>query len=363
MEISHTAPASIWRQNRNIKRTIILGVGSFAEELIREIRARPQCQYSIAGVITETPYISDTFLDLPVLGSFSDFQEVITRIKPDRIIIALGLRRASMPISELIDARISKGIIIEDGQQLYETITGKIAIESITPGSVIFSMDYRPARIDLILARVMSIILSIAGLICLSPLLLLTALAIKIDSRGPVFFTQNRIGMGGRPFKLLKFRTMHPDNDKLSEWVRDNGHRITRTGRWLRKFRIDELPQFINVLAGDMNLVGPRPHPYSNYELLVLVSRNTPESGRPIPYYSLRSLVRPGITGWAQVRYKYANDINEEIEKIRFDLYYVKHFSIWLDIRILFETIKVVFLGRESTETKPEDSEKLETVR
>jgi len=141
---------------------------------------------------------------------------------------------------------------------------------------------------------------------------------------------------------------MHPAPGKTSEWVRDNGERITRVGRWLRKFRLDELPQFVNILRGDMNLVGPRPHPASNFELLVLVSRNAPEHGEAIPYYSLRSLVRPGVTGWAQVRYRYANDLEEEIEKMRYDLYYIKHQSLWLDLRILFDTAKIVLAGSRS---------------
>lgn len=346
--------------NRNSKRTIILGTGPLAQELLREIRSWPQ--YQIVGVISESPSAKSTLVDYPVTGSLVDLQHILAVVNPDRIIVALTSQRGAMPINQLIEARIRKGIIIEDGQQLYEKFTGKIAIESITPSSVIFSRDYRPSAISLGIARTMSVILSLIGLISLAPILILIAIAIKIDSPGPVFFVQDRLGQGVKQFKLLKFRTMHPENKQKSEWVRDNSHRITRVGRWLRKFRIDELPQFLNVLFGDMNFVGPRPHPASNFELLVLVSRNTPESGRQIPYYSLRSMVRPGITGWAQVRYKYANDINEEIEKLRFDLYYVKHYSIWLDIQILFETIKVVILGRESSETKTDVTEQMHTV-
>jgi lipopolysaccharide/colanic/teichoic acid biosynthesis glycosyltransferase len=141
---------------------------------------------------------------------------------------------------------------------------------------------------------------------------------------------------------------MRPAAGTTSEWVRDNGHRLTRLGRRLRQFRLDELPQLVNILTGDMTLVGPRPHPVSNHPLFVLVMRNAPSCGEPIPYYALRSMVRPGITGWAQVRYRYANDLEEEIEKMRYDLYYIKHRSLWLDLRILAETVKVVICGRES---------------
>ena len=191
---------------------------------------------------------------------------------------------------------------------------------------------------------------AIAGtmLIALFPLMVIVAILIKLDSPGPVFFVQERIGMGCRRFKLIKFRTMQPVQRPVSEWEKDNGDRITRVGKWLRKFRLDELPQLVNVLRGDMNLVGPRPHPASNFELLVLVSRNAPECGLSIPYYFLRSSVRPGITGWAQVRYRYANDLEEEIEKLCYDLYYIKHQSLWLDLRILFDTVKIVLAGSRS---------------
>jgi len=167
------------------------------------------------------------------------------------------------------------------------------------------------------------------------------ALLIKLDSSGPVFFVQERVGMAAKRFKLIKFRTMHRADAPTSEWVCDNAERITRVGKWLRKFRLDELPQFFNIIRGDMNLVGPRPHPVSNFELFIA----------NIPYYSLRSGVRPGITGWAQVRYRYANNLDEEIEKMRYDLYYIKHLSISFDLRILFDTVKTVLFGSQSVDS------------
>src|SRR5438876_1195089 len=179
----------------------------------------------------------------------------------------------------------------------------------------------------------------------------LVVLLIKLDSRGPVFFIQERVGLYRQPFKLVKFRTMRPVGRPKSEWEQDNRDRITRVGMWLRQFRLDELPQLVNVFRGDMNLVGPRPHPVTNLGLMILVVRNLSEvSGDAIPYYSLRCSVRPGITGWAQVRYRYANSIDEEMEKIRYDFYYLKHMSFWLDLRILFETVKTVFSRSGSRE-------------
>ena len=363
MDNGLTAGALFSNKSRTGKRVLLLGTGPLAQDLLREIRARPQCHYMVIGILSELPITQDLFLDYPVLGTFTDLQRVISEIEPDRVIVAPTRRRGHMPIHQLIEAKICKGVTIEDGEEFYEQLTGQIAVQSLTPSSMIFSKDYRPGTVAPYISRAMSLILAGIGLLVLAPLLVIIAIAIKIDSHGPVFFVQDRVGLGGRQFKLLKFRTMHPVNKRVSEWVRDNGHRITRIGKCLRKYRLDELPQFINVLLGDMNLVGPRPHPASNFELLVLVSRNTPECGGQIPYYSLRSLVRPGITGWAQVRYRYANDINEEIEKIRFDLYYVKHYSIWLDLLILFETIKVVVLGREAVETGANNTGQTETVQ
>lgn len=337
----------------DIKRVLVLGTGPLAQELLQAFRDHPQYRNAVMGVLAETAGVHEALMGYPVLGSFADLQHVISDINPDRLIVALTKKRGHMPIHQLIEARISKGVVVDDGEELYEKLTGKVAVETLTPSSLIFSKDYRPSAFHLYMARIISLFLAIVGLVILAPLLFVIAAAVKMDSRGPVFFVQDRVGIYGKRFRLLKFRTMRPMDNRVSEWVRDNGHRITRTGKWLRKYRLDELPQFINVLSGDMNFVGPRPHPASNFELLVLVARNTPECGGQIPYYSLRSLVRPGITGWAQVRYRYANDINEEIEKIRFDLYYVKHYSIWLDMTILLETVKIVLLGRESAETAP----------
>src|SRR2546427_9595647 len=188
---------------------------------------------------------------------------------------------------------------------------------------------------DLTVTGVQTCALPIFGLVALAPLLGLIALLIKLDSRGPVFFVQDRVGMSAKRFTLFKFRTMHLADVRPSEWVCDNTERITRVGKWLRKFRLDELPQFVNVIRGDMNVVGPRPHPVSNFALFA----------EKIPYYSLRSVVRPGITGWAQVRFGYANNLDEEIEKMRYDLYYIKHLSVWFDVRILLDTVKIVLFG------------------
>jgi lipopolysaccharide/colanic/teichoic acid biosynthesis glycosyltransferase len=239
-------------------------------------------------------------------------------------------------LRELMMAR-ARGVPVEDAVVAYERLTGKVAIEYASARAVLFSKEFEASWISLFLARALSIVAATVGLVILVPLLVPVALLIRLDSDGPIFFLHERVGLGGRPFKLLKFRTMRP-GDVLSEWAGDNGHRTTRVGHWLRRFRIDELPQFLNILRGDMNLVGPRPHPVTNVDLFM----------ENIPYYGLRCSVRPGVTGWAQIRYGYANNLEEETEKMRYDLHYIKNLSFGLDLRILFETVKVVLKGGRS---------------
>jgi lipopolysaccharide/colanic/teichoic acid biosynthesis glycosyltransferase len=181
---------------------------------------------------------------------------------------------------------------------------------------------------------------ALIGAIVVAPFLLLAVLAIRLTSPGPAFFVQQRVGRCGRPYGLIKLRTMRISTDAHSEWALDNKLRITPIGRWLRRFRIDELPQLINVIKGDMNIVGPRPHPVSNY--LLFMAR--------IPHYAQRSVVRPGITGWAQIRYGYANNLEQEIEKMCFDLFYIRNVSIWLDLQVLIETARVVLRGHEGAD-------------
>ena len=329
--------------SRRAERVLVIGNGALADQVVAAIDARPYLRQHVIGVVDESPRPPRS----RCLGSVQDLRRIVEEGRPDRVIVALGSRRGRTPLRALLDLRV-RGTVIEDGAEVYERLTGKIAIEALTPTSVIFCKDFRPRRWDLALARGLSQPLVAAALVLLAPLLALVAMVIKLDSPGPVFFVQERVGRGGKRFRLVKFRTMRPERRVSSEWARDNGDRLTRVGRWLRRYRLDELPQLVNILKGDMNLVGPRPHPVSNLPLFVLVMRNAPSCGEPIPYYALRWMVRPGITGWAQVRYQYANDLEEEVEKMRHDLYYIKHMSPWLDLRILFETVKTVVWGQES---------------
>jgi exopolysaccharide biosynthesis polyprenyl glycosylphosphotransferase len=330
---------SLMRRRMFLERVLLLGRGPIAEKILREIEARPHFGYEIVGVADDA-VSSGTHHGYPVLGPLARFREILAETRPNRIIVALSERRARLPVRQLLDARVN-GSIVEDGVDTYERLSGKIAIESLTPSNLIFSRDFKKSRLDLAAGRVTSLVVAAVGLVVFAPLFGLIAVALKLqrgDAKGPLFFVQERLGLHGKRFRLVKFRTMRVVDSPRSEWARDNNERITWVGKWLRNFRLDELPQFINVIRGDMNLVGPRPHPVSNGELF----------GEGIPYYSLRSAVRPGITGWAQIRLGYANNLEEETEKMRYDLYYIKHLSFWLDVRILFDTVKIVLFGQGS---------------
>jgi exopolysaccharide biosynthesis polyprenyl glycosylphosphotransferase len=330
---------SIARRIPYRERTLVIGTGPLARLIISEIAARPGGYAWLAGVVDDIGGKVERPVDELLVGPIARLATIVEEMRPDRIVIALADRRGRLPVHELLQVRM-QGIAIEDGVQFYERLTGKIAIEALTPNDLISSPDFRKSHVDLAFGHALSLVVSLIALVVLLPLFVLIAVAIKLDSPGPVFFVQSRVGLRGRTLRLLKFRTMHPVERSASEWVRDNGDRITCVGQWLRRYRLDELPQLVNVLQGQMNLVGPRPHPVSNLELFT----------KNIPYYWLRSVVRPGLTGWAQVRQGYANGLEEETEKMRHDLYYIKHMSAWLDLRILFSTVQTILSGQDSSE-------------
>lgn len=339
--------------SKKTEKTLILGSGPFIRDLLAEIERHPGCSYQITGIVAwETPDKASGY-GYPVLGAVDNLHRIIQQQEPEAIIVAPPEGNDGVPDRQLLEARVLQNVRIEHAQTVYEQVTGKLPLETFAAEDIIYSDDFRPSRRALVATRLLSLAFAAVGLTLLAPLMALIAVLIKIDSTGPVLFSQERSGMAGQSFKLLKFRTMLTSVQQESEWEEDNIHRITWVGRWLRKARLDELPQFLNILKGDMNIVGPRPHPSSNFELFVLAARNTPESGIQIPFYSMRYSVRPGITGWAQVRYRYANNLQEEMEKLRFDLYYLKHYSLWLDIRILVETAAMIF-GRSDQVQGPE---------
>ena len=328
------------------ERVLILGTGPMARRLVEELQTGHHYRYRIVGIVDDTAALREPpFHQFPG-GSLVHLASIIEQVTPDRIVIALDERRGRLPVRQLLECR-TRGIVVEDGVEAYQRLTGKLAIEALTPSNLLFARGFTrgfvKSHIDRAFGRAVSLLAAVVGLIALAPLFAVLAVAIKLDSRGPVFFLHDRLGRGGRGFRLIKFRTMHPRRETTSEWARDNRDRVTRVGRWLRRFRFDELPQFVNILRGDMNLVGPRPHPVSNFELFAAT----------IPHYWMRSVVRPGITGWAQIRYGYANNLDEETEKMRYDLYYIEHRTACFDVRILLATVGIVLRGRETPVALP----------
>ena len=342
---TRTEPAAVWSTRASPDRTLVFGAGEFAHRLVAQLLRLPGRPYTIVGLVGDPTERSLDAGEVPVLGTTAEFNRILAEYDPTRIVVAVTERRARLPVQHLLTLGL-RGVAVEDGVELFEHCTGKVAIESLNPSEWMLSKRLYPASFHATFARVFSLLAATVGLVVLSPLLALIALAIKIDSPGPVFFVHRRVGLHGVPFQLIKFRSMHPSSGSRSEWARDNGDRVTRVGRLLRKFWLDELPELINMVRGDMNLVGPRPHPVSNWMLFSMVLRNTPASGQRIPYCSLRTLVRPGLTGWAQVRYRYANNLEEEVEKVRYDLYYVKYRSARMDMAIIVATLQLMLSGR-----------------
>jgi len=326
------------------KRILMIGHRPIARKFLEEIERFPERGYTIIGIVEET--LSDHTQRSPflVLGTIDKLKTIVAAVKPDLIVVALSDRRGRMPVTELLELQ-SNGIHVEDVAEAYERITGKLPIELVTAGQLIASQRLRKSQLLKITQRVLSFTAAVILLALFAPVLGIIAVAIQIDSGGPILFRQTRLGKGCRPFRLTKFRTMKPVEQPRSEWVRDNSERITRVGKWLRRLRFDELPQLVNVIRGDMNLVGPRPHPVGNLQLF----RDS------IPYYALRGSIRPGITGWAQVRYHYANNLEEETEKMRYDLYYIKHMSVFMDLQIILKTCGV-FVRSVTSQFEAEDT-------
>ncbi len=320
---------------RPTERVLLLGASPLAVQLIERLSTRPHVK--ILGVVDDAVVPSSLPTHLNRLGTLDDLGRILHEQRPTRVIVTLIARRGRLPVRLLLKARL-RGVQVEDGIDTYERLTGKLAIEALPPSALVFSAGLRKSHLVQAFSRGLSVSVAAVGLLVLLPLLAVIAALVVLDSPGPALFAQARVGAAGRRFKLLKFRTMIGARAIPSQWAAENGNRITRVGKWLRRFRLDELPQLINVLRGEMNLVGPRPHPVSNFELFL----------HKIPYYWVRSSVLPGMTGWAQVRYRYANNLEEETEKMRYDLYYIKHRSLGLDLRILAETVRVVLIGHDA---------------
>ena len=317
------------------QRVIILGAGSLAKQIGETITLTNHGS-EIAGYIDcETGPIAVP--SQHIMGNGSSLIEIAKKEKADKIVVSLSERRGVFPIKDMLNCKFS-GVEVIDAPSMYEQLTGKLMIENTNPSSFIFDPSFRMTPYTKKTKRIIDIVLSIIGLLISLPLAFLIAVCIKIDSRGPVFFRQTRVGLGEKNFELYKFRTMHKDAEEGTGavWAQLDDPRVTRVGSFLRRQRFDELPQLYNVLRGDMSFIGPRPERPEFVRALEEI----------IPYYSERHFVKPGITGWAQVKYRYGDSVESAIEKLKYDLFYVKNLSGFLELQIFFETLRVILFGQ-----------------
>ena len=271
-----------------------------------------------------------------IIGDYNQIFQICQTADVDRIVVALDERRGKFPLEQLLFCRL-KGIPVDDGIAFTEQLAGKLSVENLHPSFIIFSDGFKRSIIFKRLKRILDICVSLLGLTFFSPVWLIVSIAIKLESKGPVLYLQERVGEDGKIFNLFKFRSMRSDAEANGPvWAEENDQRITRIGRVIRKLRFDEIPQMFNVLKGEMSFVGPRP------ERPFFVSQLKSE----IPFYSERHVVKPGITGWAQISYPYGASKEDALEKLKYDLYYIKHMSLFLDLMIIFQTAKTVLLGK-----------------
>jgi sugar transferase (PEP-CTERM system associated) len=318
---------------------LILGTGEMAMNVARELNARDDLNVTLAGFIVAKPDASvlpSNLFGYPILGSAEDLEKLAAEHRVGRIVVALEDRRGRLPVRELVRLRV-QGIRVEDAHSTMSSLSGRIWLESIHPSWFVFSEGFHRSRLNLAVKRTLDLSFGIVGLAVSLPVMALVALAVKLDSKGPVIFHQQRVGLGGKPFEVLKFRSMRVDAEKANgaQWAAKEDPRATRVGKFIRKFRLDELPQFINVIRGEMSFVGPRP------ERPVFVE----ELRKEISYYDERHSVRPGVTGWAQVQYPYGATVEDSYRKLEYDLFYLKNMSVFFDCVIVLKTIRIVLTG------------------
>jgi sugar transferase (PEP-CTERM system associated) len=318
---------------------LIVGSGATARQIAAEVLRRAPLGYRVVGFLGTHPAEMGRQPDrLAVVGTMADLLPLVDSLRVNVIVVALEDQRGQLPIEDLLRCRV-EGVRVEDAPSFFERLTGKILVSDLRPSWLVFSPGFTKPRLLRSSKRAGELVAALVLLAATSPLLLLLSLLIRLESRGPALYRQPRVGLRGAVFSLHKLRTMREDAESASGpvWADpDSDPRITRLGRLLRTFRLDELPQLVNVVRGEMSFVGPRPERPHFVQTLRLV----------IPYYDERHSVRPGITGWAQVKFGYGSTIEDGERKLQFDLYYVKNMSFFLDLVIILETFKVMVLGR-----------------
>jgi sugar transferase (PEP-CTERM system associated) len=320
------------------ERLLLVGRSPAGLDLARELHKREDLGIEIVGFIDSDPaQIGVPVINPGVIGTIEDIPAIVRARRVDRVVVDLADARGKLPMGKLLEMRLD-GIAFEHLTSVYEEYTGKIAVENLRPSWLIFSNGFCKTRQLLAAKRGLDVIVAGVGLVCALPVLLALAVLVKASSRGPALYRQQRVGQHGRLFNVYKIRTMRHDAEAGTGavWAQPGDARVTRIGRWLRRARLDELPQLWNVIIGNMSLVGPRP------ERPEFVSGLT----RTISFYGQRHVVKPGVTGWAQVRYSYGASVEDAMEKLQYDLFYIKNMSISLDLFIIFETLKTVLLRR-----------------
>ena len=320
------------------ERILIVGSGKLAVEVAREVLSRPDAGYRIIGFVgTDAELLGKSLINPRVIGLTEQLDGIVKKEGIDRIVVAMGERRGQLPTDRLLQLSLAGEVTIEEGASFYERITGRVSLDMLRPSWLIFSGRGRQARLATISRNVVHWLVALAGFLLSLPIMIVTAILIKLDSRGPIFYKQERVGKNGRTFVLTKFRSMKVDAEKSGPvWASKKDDRTTRVGKVIRKIRVDEIPQFWNILLGQMSFVGPRPErPHFVAQL-----------AEEIPYYEQRHLIAPGLTGWAQIKYPYGASIEDARQKLQYDLFYIKNYSLILDAIIMFETIKIILFGR-----------------
>jgi exopolysaccharide biosynthesis polyprenyl glycosylphosphotransferase len=315
------------------KRILFVGRSPLVFTIAGKLQEQPELGMKSIGYLAPTPAETN---QIKWLGEPEDVISIVGRMRPDKVVIA-DTADTRLPLHDLLDVRFA-GIPIEEAPQLYEQALGRVCVDEIQPYQLIRSTELGPRRWTVRLQAIYSTLIALVGLVLAAPLILIAAVLVKVTSKGPVFYRQTRVGWRGEPFSVYKLRSMYQDAEAKTGavWASQNDPRITPVGRFLRKSRIDELPQLFNVLKGEMSIVGPRPErPEFVRELSQI-----------IPYYRHRHCVKPGITGWAQINYPYSANIQDTKVKLEYDLYYIKNLSPSLDAYIMFQTAKTMLLTR-----------------
>jgi sugar transferase (PEP-CTERM system associated) len=320
-----------------VERMLLVGTSPLLVDIAQHIATHPETGLEIAGYVGGPDYGAREFPGGKVLGPLPRLSEIVSATKPNRIVVGMFERRSRMPMDELLELRFA-GNIIEEAANVFERVCGRVCLTEIRPSQLIYSGELGPRSGSLMYQTAVNAMVAAFGLVVSFPIMLLTALAVRLGSPGPVLYRQVRVGLNGQPFTLYKFRSMRADAEAGTGavWASKEDPRVTRVGKFIRKVRFDELPQLFNVLKGEMSMVGPRPERPEFVKTLT----------EKIPYYRQRHCILPGITGWAQINYKYGDTLEDTVMKLEYDLYYIKNMSLGLDLYIIFHTVKAMLLSR-----------------